>query len=150
MSVSSRGEERRGLRLRMAKSNEESPNLNVSKPPLKRSKTLSHKPQLNLRVSVDNGIGSSAAAPSATTITNTDFSEQQWNYPSFLGTTTRKRRPSAKPSNTHDLLPPTLLDHSDNPPKTSLLPPPPPPSSSLPPIRRPQHYKRSPIFYLVS
>lgn len=137
---------------KMAKSNEESSNLNVmNKPPLKKTKTL---PSLNLRVSVtppnpndNNGIG-------GTSTTKTDFSEQQWNYPSFLGigSTSRKRRqppppPSKPPVN---LIPPhprplSVDDHNKT--TSSLLPQ---PSSSSITKQQQQHSISSPIFYLVS
>ncbi|XP_061375967.1 probable ion channel SYM8 isoform X2 [Gastrolobium bilobum] len=108
------------------------------KPPLKRTKTLQ---------------------PSAAPPINADFSDEQWNYPSFLGTATktRRRRPSSSSLNTtHNLLPhPLRLDanppHSDhNLPKTSSLIPPSPPHTPPPSyITGPQHYKRSPILYLL-
>lgn len=130
----------------MPKSNDELSNLNVSKPPLKKTKTLPHQPFLNLRVSVDSN-GDSAPPPSAlasTTTRTVDFTDQQWNYPSFLGigSTSRKRRSStAKPPQQ------PLLDKTHTPLLT------PPLSSSPPPlhIRTPQHYNpSSPLFYLVS
>jgi len=139
----------------MAKNNEESSNLNVmNKPPLKKTKTL---PSLNLRVSVtppnpnDNNVIGGTSSSSSTT--KTDFSEQQWNYPSFLGigSTSRKRRqppppPSKPPVN---LIPPHPHPHprsgDDNKTTSSLLPS---PSSSS--ITKQQHSISSPIFYLVS
>ncbi|KAK7328324.1 hypothetical protein VNO77_22428 [Canavalia gladiata] len=127
----------------MPKSNDESSNLSLGKPPLKRTKTLpppNTKP-FNLRVSVDN-----ASTTPPTNAPHFSDSDEQWNYPSFLGTTTRKKRPSSKPNNSHNL----------NLPKPSLVPPPPPPppssTSSLPPpshVNRPQHHKRPPILYLL-
>jgi len=136
----------------MAKNNEESSNLNVlNKPPLKKTKTL---PSLNLRVSVtppndnNNGIGGTSSSTA-----KTDFSEQQWNYPSFLGigSTSRKRRqtlpPPPKPPVNLIPPPPRSGDHHDsNKTTSSLLPP--PSSSSI--TKQQQHSISSPIFYLVS
>ncbi|CAJ2649227.1 unnamed protein product [Trifolium pratense] len=146
----------------MSNSNEDSStsNLNSSKPPPKKTKTLA---SLNLRVSVDaasdnnnnnnnnnNGISSSAKT------NKTDFSVQQWNYPSFLGigSTSRKRRPPppppSKPSNTLPPPPPPHHHHhhprpiSNKTSSSSLLPPP-----SSTPITRQQHSISSPIFYLL-
>lgn len=138
----------------MAKSNEEdslktlSSNKLNKKPPLKRTKTLpSPFPTSfhHLRVSVDNGTSSSSFS-SPPSKSNADFSEEQWNYPSFLGTTTRKRRPSPKPP-----IPIDLNFSNPHPQNTSLLLPS-SSSSSLPspPITRPQRYNPSPLFYLVS
>lgn len=149
----------------MAKSNEDSSsssfttsNLNSSKPSMKKkTKTLA---PLNLRVSVDavsssdnnNGISSSSANSSSSTNNKTDFSDQQWNYPSFLGigSTSRKRRPPtptppppppSKPSS--NLHHPRPISHNNNKTSSSssLLPPP-----SSTPITTQQH---SPIFYLL-
>ncbi|KAG4950715.1 hypothetical protein JHK85_044582 [Glycine max] len=79
----------------MRKSNEEFPNLSLRKPPLKRSKTIPNPKHTHFSVSVSD-------------------SDEQWNYPSFLGTTTKKKKTSFKP-------------HNLNLPKPSLVPPPPPP-----------------------
>ncbi|KRH06080.1 hypothetical protein GLYMA_16G003300v4 [Glycine max] len=110
----------------MRKSNEEFPNLSLRKPPLKRSKTIPNPKHTHFSVSVSD-------------------SDEQWNYPSFLGTTTKKKKTSFKP-------------HNLNLPKPSLVPPPPPPpppppSTSSSPlssqVTRPQHHQRSPILYLL-
>ncbi|KAK7331578.1 hypothetical protein VNO80_28314 [Phaseolus coccineus] len=123
----------------MRKSNEEPSNLTHRKPPLKRSKTIANPRH----------------TPSASATSNTPHfsvsvsdSDHQWNYPSFLGTTTKKKKPSSKPSNTHTLSLPKPSLVSPPPPPT---PPPPPPSSSSPPFQltRPQYHKLSPIFYLL-
>ncbi|XP_027193203.1 probable ion channel SYM8 isoform X2 [Cicer arietinum] len=134
----------------MAKSNEEScSNLNAtSKPPLKKTKTLAQQSSLNLRVSVDNA-SSSSSASSSTTQTKTDFSDQQWNYPSFLGigSTSRKRRPLPPPKPNSNTLPPLSDFHHPNP-KTSLLPPS-SSSSSSPSITTQQQRQQHYIFYLL-
>ncbi|QCD76435.1 probable ion channel SYM8 isoform X1 [Vigna unguiculata] len=125
----------------MLKSNEEPSNLSLRKPPLKRSKTIAN-PRHTTSASV--------------TANNPHFpvsdSDEQWNYPSFLRTTTKKKKPSFKPSNTHNLnLPkPSLLPPP--PPPPPIPTPPPPPSSSSPPRSqhtRTQYYNLSPILYLL-
>ncbi|KAG2396381.1 ion channel SYM8 DMI1 protein-like protein [Vigna angularis] len=124
----------------MLKSNEEPSNLSLRKPPLKRSKTIAN-PRHTTSVSVTSNTPHFPVSVSD--------SDEQWNYPSFLRTTTKKKKPSFKPSNTHNL----------NLPKPSLVPPPPPipapppPSSSSPPRSQhtiTQYYNLSPILYLLS
>ncbi|BAT86729.1 hypothetical protein LR48_Vigan01g127700 [Vigna angularis] len=123
----------------MLKSNEEPSNLSLRKPPLKRSKTIAN-PRHTTSVSVTSNTPHFPVSVSD--------SDEQWNYPSFLRTTTKKKKPSFKPSNTHNL----------NLPKPSLVPPPPPipapppPSSSSPPRSQhtiTQYYNLSPILYLL-
>ncbi|WVY92342.1 hypothetical protein V8G54_031430 [Vigna mungo] len=125
----------------MLKSNEEPSNLSLRKPPLKRSKTIAN-PRHTTSVSVTSNTPHFPVSVSD--------SDEQWNYPSFLRTTTKKKKPSFKPSNTHNL----------NLPKPSLVPPPPPPpipapppSSSSPPRSQhtvTQYYNLPPILYLLS
>ncbi|KAK7412015.1 hypothetical protein VNO78_03461 [Psophocarpus tetragonolobus] len=98
----------------MLKSNEECSN---PKPPLKRSKTIPNPRHFSQ-------------------------DQEQWNYPSFLGTTTKKKKPSPKPSN---LPKPSPVP----PPPLPPPPPPPPPSPPPPPPSSPHHPHRSPIFYLL-
>ncbi|XP_057758076.1 ion channel POLLUX isoform X1 [Arachis stenosperma] len=106
----------------------------LKKPPLKKTKTVPASSTTHLRVSVENAIAV----------------EEQWNFPSFLGTKPRRRRPS-----------PNNLDFSKSLPSRFDPPPPPHPSSPpsppppIPPLtsdtssRRPQHHNRSPFFYLL-
>ncbi|KAL5096277.1 hypothetical protein RYX36_000604 [Vicia faba] len=129
----------------MAKSNEEpNSNLSINKPPLKKTKTLS---SLNLRVSVaaDNGIGNSSSS------TKSDFEQQQWNYPSFLGigSTSRKRRPPPPPK--PNLKPPRSAKPHSQPKTPSSSSSPSPPSFPVPVTltkQQQQHSISSPIFYL--
>ncbi|XP_014519044.1 probable ion channel SYM8 isoform X1 [Vigna radiata var. radiata] len=125
----------------MLKSNEEPSNLSLRKPPLKRSKTIAN-PRHTTSVSVTSNTPHFPVSVSD--------SDEQWNYPSFLRTTTKKKKPSFKPSNTHNL----------NLPKPSLVPPPPPPppipapppSSPSPPRSQhtiTQYYNLPPILYLL-
>ncbi|XP_047176978.1 probable ion channel SYM8 isoform X2 [Vigna umbellata] len=126
----------------MLKSNEEPSNLSLRKPPLKRSKTIAN-PRHTTSVSVTSNTPHFPVSVSD--------SDEQWNYPSFLRTTTKKKKPSFKPSNTHNLnLPkPSLVPPPPPPPP---IPAPPPPSSSSPPRSQhtiTQYYNLSPILYLL-
>ncbi|KAL4300555.1 hypothetical protein AHAS_Ahas17G0212600 [Arachis hypogaea] len=83
----------------------------LKKPPLKKTKTVPTSSTTHLRVSVENAIAA----------------EEQWNFPSFLGTKPRRRRPS-----------PNNLDFSKSLPSRFDPPPPPPPPPLI--LHRRQHH----------
>ncbi|KAI4296191.1 hypothetical protein L6164_036168 [Bauhinia variegata] len=134
----------------------------LGRPPLKKPKTLvipsnttttSHRP-FDFNFSINNG-----SSPN-----NGDFPNEQWKYPSFLGTKTRRKRVSVKTSKTQKLefsnpvgAGAELGDGDKNKVgKSSVVPAPPLPASSssvtLPAqsnTRRPLESKPSPILYLL-